>query len=71
MEEKFYTIGYGHKLSKEEHKKYKKGVSQEMVDKWLQEDIGEAQRKLDTRYGDHQWYRDLHPREKAILLDIE
>ena len=69
--EKFYTIGYGHRLSKEEHKLYKKGASQEQVNEWLQEDIAEAQRKLDTRYGDHQWYRDLHPREKAILLDIE
>jgi hypothetical protein len=69
--EKFYTLGYGHKLSKQEYKLYKKGVSQEKVDEFLQDDIGEAQRKLDVRYGDHQWYRDLHPREKAILLDIE
>jgi len=69
--EKFYTVGYGHTLSKDEYKQYKKGVSQEKVDEWLQEDIDEAQRKLDTRYGDEYWYQNLHPREKAILLDIE
>ena len=69
--EKFYTLGYGHKLSKQEYKLYKKGVSQEKVNEFLEKDIAEAQRKLDVRYGDHQWYRDLHPREKAILLDIE
>ena len=69
--EKFYTVGYGHTLSKDEYKQYKKGVSQEKVDEWLQEDIDEAQRKLDTRYGEEYWYQNLHPREKAILLDIE
>ncbi len=70
-----WSIGVGHNLeaheSREEIARLRRsGATDREIEKWFEQDVANVISKLESLWGDEQWWRDLAPARKAVLYDM-
>ncbi|MCB0344596.1 MAG: glycoside hydrolase family protein [Bdellovibrionales bacterium] len=69
------TIGVGHNLEQcatadEIARLRSSGATEEQIERWLTEDIANAERELDRVFGSEQWYQNLSDNRRVVLVDM-